>query len=186
VPLRVASCEGYKAFSARTSLTLGRINVIFSKNNSGKTTLARLPSFLLASLSSSNFYSLGAPGLSFGTSFVDLASSEQVHPRITLALEWGTGSLGVTLQHVAGSDGVSDVVLIGVKFNDSSLELDLASLMDPRASLLTHLTKDQHSGLKRLGREFSSLSCFRSSRVPQTGSWSTNPGGRSLRWGRGQ
>jgi hypothetical protein len=104
----------------------------------------------LASLSNSDFYSLRVSDISFGTSFVDLASSEQVHPRIELALEWAGGRIGVTLQHVTSSDGINDVVLIGLESDDISLEVDLANISGRRTDLVARLTTEQHLVLRNL------------------------------------
>ncbi len=41
--LKQVWCEGYKAFSRRTDLELRPVTVVFGRNNSGKTTLSRLP-----------------------------------------------------------------------------------------------------------------------------------------------
>lgn len=75
--------EGYRAFSSPTTLSLRRLTVIFGKNNSGKTTLTRLPLFIGASLNSAELYSLVAGRLRLGNSFRDLASRHDPHPAVS-------------------------------------------------------------------------------------------------------
>ena len=87
--LTEVECEGYKAFSAPTRMALRPLTVIFGKNNSGKTTLARLPLFVAASLADlEHFYALSVGDIRFGSSFTDLASSDQPHPRIFVRIKW--------------------------------------------------------------------------------------------------
>lgn len=102
-------CEGYRVFSAQTSIALRSLTIIFGRNNSGKTTLARLPIFAAASLTDvDHMYSLSSGGIRFGSSFLDLASQDQVHPRISFQLAWKSASsddqttsrLGFELQSV--------------------------------------------------------------------------------------
>lgn len=133
VSLNAVECEGYLAFAKRTRLDLRQLTVVFGKNNSGKTTLARLPVFLAASLASSAFYSLEALGITFGSSFGGLASLDQPHPRISLGLEWAQRHrLAATLQHVASADGRESVELLAV---DIDGEVHDRTLRSPRIDL---------------------------------------------------
>lgn len=83
--------EGYRVFSAPTTLSLRRLTVIFGKNNSGKTTLTRLPLFIGASLRSPELYSLVAGRLRLGNSFRDLANRLAPHPAISYWVEFEDG-----------------------------------------------------------------------------------------------
>jgi len=103
------------AFARPTSLRMSRITTIFGKNNSGKTTLARLPIMVAASLISEDFYTLESRGIIFGSSFAELASVDQPHPRISLSVAWDGGqALSFVLQHIASSDGRERVELVAV------------------------------------------------------------------------
>lgn len=95
-------CEGYRGFSAHTKINLRRLTVIFGRNNSGKTTLARLPIFAMASLTNDvDLYALSFGDLRFGSSFVDLANLNQAHPRLSFGLRWRTSHrMALELQHV--------------------------------------------------------------------------------------
>lgn len=68
-------------------MSLARITVIFGKNNSGKTTLTRLPLFIAASLSNAGLYALTSHGVRFGSSFSDIANRLQAHPSISYWLQ---------------------------------------------------------------------------------------------------
>lgn len=133
VSLTAVECEGYMAFAKRTRLDLRQLTVVFGRNNSGKTTLARLPVFLASSLASSAFYSLEALGITFGSSFPGLASLDQPHPRISLGLEWTQRHrLAATLQNVASADGRESVELLAVDIDGTVYERALSS---PRMGL---------------------------------------------------
>ena len=100
--LKAVECEGYKAFRQPTRIELRRLTVIFGRNNSGKTTLARLPIFAVSSLTNSdNLYALSSGSTKFGSSFLDIVSVEQAHPKLSVGLSWTSEHyLGVTLQRV--------------------------------------------------------------------------------------
>lgn len=99
-------CAGYKAFRSQTRISLRKLTVLFGKNNSGKTTLARLPLLVAASLiNQETMYALTVGDVRFGTSFVDLASADQPHPRISLGIVWSSEqSLRVDLQNIAAHE----------------------------------------------------------------------------------
>lgn len=103
--LRAIECRGYKGFRLQTRLPLHRITVLFGKNNSGKTTLARLPIFAAASFSNpETMYALAHNGLTFGSTFAELASVDQPHPQISFGIEWSRRNrINVTLQHIVSS-----------------------------------------------------------------------------------
>ncbi len=150
--LRVISCEGYKAFNQPTVLEFGAITVIFGKNNSGKTTLARLPMFLAASLSDSNFYALKSAGVNFGSSFNDLASAEQVHPRMTMSLTWDESSIQATLQRVSSPEGKDRVVLVNLTVDNTTVQRDITEAFEAESStssVLDRLSAEQRSSLER-------------------------------------
>lgn len=87
--LKSVECEGFKTFSAPTNMALSRLTVIFGRNNSGKTTLARLPLFAAASFADIDHgYVLSSGDIRFGSSFLDLASIDQPHPSILFKLSW--------------------------------------------------------------------------------------------------
>jgi predicted TIM-barrel fold metal-dependent hydrolase len=87
--LTEVECEGYKAFSSPTKISLRPLTIIFGRNNSGKTTLARLPMFAAASLASlEHLYVLSVGDVRFGSTFADLASKEQAHPSVSFRLVW--------------------------------------------------------------------------------------------------
>ena len=100
--LRAVECRGYKAFRNSTRLALRPITVLFGKNNSGKTTLARLPVFAIASIANrDSMYALSHEGIRFGSSFADLGSIDQPHPRVSIGLEWSNSNrIHLDLQHV--------------------------------------------------------------------------------------
>jgi hypothetical protein len=102
--IQTLQCEGYKAFRQALNLDTPRITIFFGKNSSGKTTLARLPVLIAASLTNPDqFYSLSAHGITFGSSFTDIGSAFDPHPSLTLGIQWSTRkSLTITLQHISG------------------------------------------------------------------------------------
>ena len=75
--------EGYRAFSSPTTMSLRRLTVIFGKNNSGKTTLTRLPLFIGASLHSAGSILSSRDACASGTVFeispVDMILTPRFH-----------------------------------------------------------------------------------------------------------
>lgn len=121
-------CRGYKAFSQQTRLDLRPVTVIFGKNNSGKTTLARLPIFVASSIASENLYALSALGIQFGSSFSDMASVEQAHPAISIGAKWATGGgLAVELQRVVTRESIHTVQPTSITLDQSSVRFPLRS-----------------------------------------------------------
>jgi hypothetical protein len=104
--IQALRCEGYKAFSRPLNLELRPITVFFGKNNSGKTTLARLPLVVAASLTNpDSLYALSAHGLSFGSSFLDLATASNPHPAVALGIQWSPRRrLLLELQYVSSRE----------------------------------------------------------------------------------
>lgn len=104
--LRTVECMGYKAFRRHTRIPLRKLTVFFGKNNSGKTTLARMPLIIAASITNSQtMYALSSSGLRFGSSFTGLASADQAHPKISFGIEWDSKhSIRFELQHIASRD----------------------------------------------------------------------------------
>lgn len=158
--LTAMACEGYKAFRSGARLELKPITVVFGKNNSGKTTLVRLPLYLTASLSSQSFYSLRAPTVSFGSKFADLGSIDQPHPRIVTELKWGAGkSLLASLQHVSSPEGPDAVELLALRIDSKLFE---RSLERPTGSnsvgeLLKRLNGSERQRLSRHRRELQQI-----------------------------
>ncbi len=92
-------CRGFRAFSERTELELRKITVVFGRNNSGKTTLSRLPLFALASLASERGFVLSANEIAFGGNFRELATADQAHPSVSFGVAWADEhDLGIELQ----------------------------------------------------------------------------------------
>lgn len=122
MPLRAIECEGFKALSGPTTVDVRPITVIFGRNNSGKTTLARLPIFAAASLiERKNLFSLTHGEIRFASSFLDLASVDQAHPRISFGLRWNSPSaLRIQLQHVTADISADSVQprLLGIDDHD--------------------------------------------------------------------
>jgi AAA ATPase-like protein len=126
--LESMACSGYKAFRDPIRLDLAPLTVIFGKNNSGKTTLARLPLFIMASLADRKMYALSAKEARFGSSFADLASSDQPHPRLSAMLGWKPSRMMFfDLQRVVSGSGGESIQL---------RELQLDHLMFRPAQLL--------------------------------------------------
>lgn len=106
--------HGYGPFSGVAQLELRRLNVIFGKNNSGKTTLARAPIFVSASLGNESLYALASGDLKFGNSFRDLAYAEHAHPLIKYSVADDSSLVQVALQAVTSdlTDRVTREVLV--------------------------------------------------------------------------
>nr|BFE65902.1 AAA family ATPase [Dactylosporangium thailandense] len=136
--LRYVQCEGYKAFSAPTRIDLRPLTVIFGRNNSGKTTLARLPMFATASLAEiRNGYVLSSGELRFGSTFAELASIEQAHPRVSFAVGWDDTpaqaarmrptTLGIDLQLVTTGVEQHDIRPRQIKLGEETMSFDVAT-----------------------------------------------------------
>jgi predicted ATPase len=128
--LRSIECAGYKAFDQHTHLPLPKLAVLFGKNNSGKTTLARLPLFAAGSLSNhSSLYSLTAANQIFGSSFTDLASANQAHPRISFGIAWSKNRrIRIDLQHITSTERGENVQPTYVEIdNDVRKSIELQS-----------------------------------------------------------
>jgi AAA ATPase domain len=80
--LATVGCRGYRAFREPTNVHLSRLTVIFGKNNSGKTTLTRLPLFIRSAFGDPNFCALSDGDLRYGSSFRDIANFSDPHPSI--------------------------------------------------------------------------------------------------------
>lgn len=139
--------EGLKGLRRRGELELKPLNVIFGKNNSGKTTLARLPLFVAASMAEEKLlYALSFEGHRFGSSFLDLASADQAHPTIRFGAAWSdrSNSLTIRLQHVFAGKGESSVQPSEINLDGSSvISIPLASeFKGPAAEVVSRsLTK---------------------------------------------
>lgn len=121
--LSKVKCEGYKAFKNTIELHLRPITVIFGKNNTGKTTLTRLPLFVMASLGAPGFYRLNWNGLQFGNSFQELANVNQPHPDMWIEATTDDDlSFGVRLQHITTFDKPDEVRVSELIVNGESLE----------------------------------------------------------------
>jgi hypothetical protein len=107
--LTETSADGYRAFGAEITLPLTGVTVVFGANNSGKTAVARLPLFALASLGGSDLLALRHRGISFAPDFRSLANLDEPHPRLGWAVRWrsprGQHHAGVVLQLVSTQDG---------------------------------------------------------------------------------
>jgi predicted ATPase len=109
--IQALQCEGYKAFRGSLRLETPQLTIFFGKNSSGKTTLARLPLLVAASLTNpEQFYALSARGLTFASSFTDLASTVDPHPSLSLGIEWSISRrLIITLQHISSQQDSDSV-----------------------------------------------------------------------------
>ena len=120
-------CAGYKAFSDNLKLDLRPITIFFGKNNSGKTTLARLPVQIAASLSNTDsFYALSARGINFGSSFSDLANISNPHPAVFLGIQWSPRrNLALELQHVSSQEEPDTVQPTYIRVNGFQRSISL-------------------------------------------------------------
>jgi hypothetical protein len=165
--LSSVECQGYKAFSAPTGMDLRRLTVIFGRNNSGKTTLARLPLFAAASFADIDHgYALSVGDIRFGSSFTDLASGDQPHPSIRFRLAWQPTATGVTkealrsleleLQYVAAGVEQHSVQLRKLAVDDESPKFyELTKTTNEpaqRSIILNRLRRDERTLI--LGRSF--------------------------------
>ncbi len=134
--LRYVQCEGYKAFNAPTRVDLRPLTVIFGRNNSGKTTLARLLMFATASLADLRHgYALSSGELRFGSTFSELTSIEQPHPSISFEVGWNETTrrpdtvresvFGIELQLVTTGVEQHDVRPRQLKLDSHRLAFDL-------------------------------------------------------------
>lgn len=150
--------RGYKAFSQPLDITLRPITVFFGKNNSGKTTLVRLPILVAASLTNSDsLFSLSAHGLSFGASFTDLTNASDPHPSLSLGIQWSrTQRLAVVLQHVTSQQDNDSVQpsFIQVDRTRRPIELRRRRAEAPRDLLGSVLTS---SAQQRLDKRINAL-----------------------------
>lgn len=83
-------CSGYKAFSKRTVIDVRPLTIFFGRNNSGKSTLLRLPRLILRALSSNapkNNFPLEVPGIAYGRIFRDLVYQSFSHGSIELEIQ---------------------------------------------------------------------------------------------------
>ena len=97
--IKSVKCEGYRVFGSPTELELHPLTIVFGKNNSGKTTLVRLPLFIGASIHRPERYALAGQSVHFGSSFRDLATRTNPHPTVTYgAVLDGEDSMHVELQ----------------------------------------------------------------------------------------
>ena len=109
--IKTIKAKSYKAFSQEVSLALGKVTVVFGRNNSGKTSLVRLPIFTLASLTNPvGFLSLTWKDLTFGDSFSSLCHPSSAHPKMSFGLETDQGEIRLDLQQLNELDG-SEVVI---------------------------------------------------------------------------
>jgi hypothetical protein len=95
------SVEGFGPFQHRTEVSLSALNIVFGKNNSGKTSLVRSLLFMRAGLTSPLFYALADGDLEFAPSFRELGYAGNPHPRIRYSVEKVGGRVDVSLQAVS-------------------------------------------------------------------------------------
>jgi hypothetical protein len=151
-------CEGYKAFNLPLEIRLRPITVFFGKNNSGKTTLARLPIAIISGLINPNtFYSTFANGISFGSSFTEIANAGNPHPAIFYGLTWSEQrSLSVRLQHISTSEGRDRVqpIYVEIDGHDETFQLD-----EPMTSTARSMVEQRMPAAAKqaLGRNIESL-----------------------------
>lgn len=165
-------CEGYKAFKAPVKVDIPRLTIFFGKNSSGKTTLARLPILIAASMTNpEQFYSLSAHNLDFASSFTDLASTIDPHPSLTLGVRWSARrSLMTRLQHVSSQQDPDYVQPSFIQVDRTSRTIKLDSkrsrtardLIDSQLPAATQLRLDQRiNSLKDLLETLVHIPSFR-------------------------
>ncbi len=98
--LRKLRVENYKSFKEATEIEFSNLNVLLGKNNSGKTTIARLPLLLSEALSARepsdvSTFPLVASGLRFGSTFTDLVSGQTPHSKIRFGVSYDSAPGGV-------------------------------------------------------------------------------------------
>lgn len=91
--LAAFGCVGLRAFDRPTEVETARFTVIFGANNSGKTTLVRLPSFAAHSARHPDRYALEGNSLEFGSGFRDLCSGNDPHPELEYWLRSDVGDV---------------------------------------------------------------------------------------------
>lgn len=123
-------CQGYRAFQEETQLNLNHLTVIFGKNNSGKTTLTRLPLFIRSSMADPHFYALHDEGLRYGASFRDLTNLSDPHPTLSYSLET-TDRLNWAVELQSVSSGFEEEIQVTrVKFNDREVIFRVGESID--------------------------------------------------------
>jgi predicted ATPase len=146
-------CRGYKAFDRPSHIGLGKLSVIFGKNNSGKTTLARLPIFAAASLvNRGRLYSLDSKQIHFGTSFADLASVDQAHPRVSFEISWDPHRrLGAELQYVSSRSEPGSIQPLTLQIDNDSIDrfsLEKSAQGSTQSTIESALTREEVSRLE--------------------------------------
>ena len=139
--LATVGCRGYRAFREPTSLHMSRLTVIFGKNNSGKTTLTRLPLFIRSALSDPNFYALSDRELRYGSSFRDMANLSDPHPAIGYWIITEEGhQWAVDLQSVSRElEEVIQVSRIAFDGEETTFPLNAAPDTNPRPNLVAEI-----------------------------------------------
>ncbi|MGH8476065.1 MAG: AAA family ATPase [Methylococcales bacterium] len=86
------SCSNYKAFRESCDIQVRPLTLFFGKNNSGKSSLLRLPRLLLRTLSARvrNGFPVKVDGLDFAGSFRELSHGGLTH---------GAASFGIALEN---------------------------------------------------------------------------------------
>lgn len=99
-------CKSYKAFREETRIQIKPLTLLFGKNNSGKSTLLRLPRLILYALSARgrNGFPVKVDELTFGGRFVDLIHGGLTHGSVSLGIviddEGERLDLNTTVQNV--------------------------------------------------------------------------------------
>jgi len=129
--LNSVGCSGLRRFEDAVAFGVAPLTALLGANNSGKSTLLKLPMFALASVLEESLFALEHEGLRFGRDFRDLVHANQAHPALayglTLAGETGPLDCAVELQHVTAPDGRTNVVATKIAIGTENWELgDLA------------------------------------------------------------
>jgi predicted ATPase len=156
--IQVFHCAGYKAFGEPVKLDTPLVTVFFGKNNSGKTTLVRLPVLIAASLTNpDSFYALSAHGLTFGSSFTDLTTASDPHPSIFLGIQWSARRrLAVTLQHVTSQQDADSVQPTFVQVDGTAKTIGLQSKQTETSRTLVDSVLNP-SAVRRLDERIATL-----------------------------
>jgi hypothetical protein len=183
MPLESLAVGSYKCFSQTQRLELRPLTVLLGKNNSGKSTLARLPLVLATGLQTESEapLELDLLGEEVAGSFTDLIYGRRPHGSVTFGLTYETSELGpveITAE-VQNIDEYQIQVVSRFRLAVAEQEFDLSWDVesDPRAKARSYISR----GLR--GSQpvpFRGLLPDLTSRVDQTGSPSEKIFSRAL------
>lgn len=155
-------CRGYRAFE-QAVVPFGKLTVVFGKNNSGKTTLTRLPLLIGEALRRNAPYVLEAKETRFGASFRDLTNIAAPHPSLSYWVSTVSGGhweidLRLVTRELEEHVSVERMVVDGITWESSSAapsessadaqsistELEARNPLEPSESVVAELGKIVH------------------------------------------